>query len=224
MVAVWLTGAALTTGMVFSVISTKLMLVVMIPVLTALTGYLLWFFQDPDRDVPEDERLVLSAADGEVTSITRFSAAEFRKICLDSGLNGTTVDQMEEFSNKPVATGCMLIYLAWIFDSFDGAVARWVRGTSAFGAELDTFVDFLSFSVAPALLVFAVTLPGEPLSFRVLFPTLMVASGAMRLSKFRVTDTERGLKGYTGSAAESTGIEPYCRFRSFINFGVQYLL
>jgi len=97
-----------------------------------------------------------------------------------------------------VATGCMLIYLAWIFDSFDGAVARWVRGTSAFGAELDTFVDFLSFSVAPAVLVFAVTLSGGSLAVRALFPTLMVASGAMRLSKFRVMDTQRGLKGYTG--------------------------
>jgi CDP-diacylglycerol---serine O-phosphatidyltransferase len=97
-----------------------------------------------------------------------------------------------------VNTGCMLIYLAWIFDSFDGAVARWVKGTSVFGAELDTFVDFLSFSVAPAVLVFAVTLPGQALAVRALFPTLMVASGAMRLSKFRVTDAERGLKGYTG--------------------------
>ncbi len=99
---------------------------------------------------------------------------------------------------EPVATGCMLIYLAWIFDSFDGAVARWVRVTSAFGAELDTFVDYLSFSVAPAVLVFAVTLPREALAVRALFPTLMVASGAIRLSKFRVTDTERGLIGYTG--------------------------
>lgn len=99
---------------------------------------------------------------------------------------------------EPVAMGCLLIFLAWIFDSLDGAVARWVRGTSAFGAELDTFVDFLSFSVAPAVLVFTVTLPGQALAVRSLFPTLMVASGAMRLSKFRVMDTVRGLKGYTG--------------------------
>ncbi|NCA77028.1 MAG: hypothetical protein EOM90_11910 [Alphaproteobacteria bacterium] len=99
---------------------------------------------------------------------------------------------------EPVATACLLIYFAWIFDSVDGAVARWVKGTSAFGAELDTFVDFLSFSIAPAILVFAVTLPGEQLALRALFPALMTASGAMRLSKFRVMDAERGLKGYTG--------------------------
>lgn len=97
-----------------------------------------------------------------------------------------------------ISEGCVLIWIAWIFDSLDGGVARLVKGTSAFGAELDTFVDFLSFSVAPALLVFAVTLPGEPLAVRVIFPTLMAISGGMRLSKFRVVDTDRGLKGYTG--------------------------
>ncbi len=97
-----------------------------------------------------------------------------------------------------LSLGCMFIWIAWIFDSLDGGVARLVKGTSAFGAELDTFVDFLSFSVAPALLVFAVTLPEQPLAIRVLFPTLMAISGGMRLSKFRVMDTERGLKGYTG--------------------------
>lgn len=108
------------------------------------------------------------------------------------------IDGMATSEQGQIALGCMLIYLAWIFDSIDGAVARWVRGTSTFGAELDTFVDFLSFSVAPAVLVFAVTFPGEAIAVRAIFPVLMVASGAMRLSKFRVIDTERGLKGYTG--------------------------
>lgn len=108
------------------------------------------------------------------------------------------IQGMVSGKQEHVSTGCMLIYTAWIFDSFDGAVARWVRGTSMFGAELDTFVDFLSFSVAPAVLVYAVTLPGEFMAVRTLFPSLLVASGAMRLSKFRIMDAERGLKGYTG--------------------------
>lgn len=108
------------------------------------------------------------------------------------------LDGMATSEQGPIAIGRMLIYMAWIFDSIDGAVARWVKGTSTFGAELDTFVDFLSFSVAPAVLVFAVTFPGEAIAVRAIFPVLMVASGAMRLSKFRVIDTERGLKGYTG--------------------------
>lgn len=102
LIAVWLTGAVIATSVTFSGISSKLMLVVMIPVLTVLTAYLIWFFRDPDRDVQEDERLILSAADGKVTSINCFSAAEFRKICLDSGLKMTTVDKLEEFSNVPV--------------------------------------------------------------------------------------------------------------------------
>jgi len=126
---------------------------------------------------------------------------------------------MEGFATNqsgPILLASLLIMLAWILDAFDGTVARWVKGTSSFGAELDTFVDFLAFSVAPALLVFAVTLGGQPLAVRALFPTLMVISGAMRLSKFRVIDTERGLKGYTGL--------PVTLIAGFLSFWVFLLL
>lgn len=102
LVVVWLTGAAIATGMVFIKIPSEILAVILIPVLLALTGYLLWFFRDPDREVHDDERLVLSAADGAVTGIDWFTSAEFRSICLDSGLTATTVDRMEEFSGKPV--------------------------------------------------------------------------------------------------------------------------
>ncbi len=97
-----------------------------------------------------------------------------------------------------IGSGCFFILLAWMFDSLDGAIARKVKGTSAFGAELDTFVDFLSFSVAPAILVYAVTLNDYPIWLRLTVPSIMVLSGAVRLSRFRVADSDRGLKGYTG--------------------------
>lgn len=90
------------------------------------------------------------------------------------------------------------ILLAWIFDSLDGAVARKVKGMSAFGAELDTFTDFLAFSVAPSILVYAVTLNDFPGIIRTFVPSIMVISGAVRLSRFRVADADRGLNGYTG--------------------------
>ncbi len=48
---------------------------------------------------------------------------------------------------------CMLIFLGMFFDTLDGFVARLTRGTSAFGAQLDSFADALTFGLAPAVLV-----------------------------------------------------------------------
>lgn len=45
-----------------------------------------------------------------------------------------------------------LIFLGMVFDMLDGKVARWTGGTSAFGAQLDSFADALTFGCAPALL------------------------------------------------------------------------
>jgi len=47
-----------------------------------------------------------------------------------------------------------LILLASIFDFFDGWFARKLKGGSNFGAELDNLSDFISFGVAPSLLVY----------------------------------------------------------------------
>ena len=47
-----------------------------------------------------------------------------------------------------------LILLAAIFDFFDGWVARKLKGGSNFGAELDSLSDFISFGVAPCLLIY----------------------------------------------------------------------
>jgi CDP-diacylglycerol--serine O-phosphatidyltransferase len=46
------------------------------------------------------------------------------------------------------------ILLAAVFDGLDGRVARLLRGTSKFGAELDSLSDFVSFGVAPAMLLY----------------------------------------------------------------------
>ena len=44
--------------------------------------------------------------------------------------------------------------IAAILDSLDGRIARALRGTSKFGAELDSLSDFICFGVAPALLLY----------------------------------------------------------------------
>ncbi len=46
------------------------------------------------------------------------------------------------------------IVVAAVLDGLDGRMARLLNGTSKFGAELDSLSDFLSFGVAPALIVY----------------------------------------------------------------------
>ncbi|HLO76136.1 MAG TPA: CDP-diacylglycerol--serine O-phosphatidyltransferase [Magnetospirillum sp.] len=52
------------------------------------------------------------------------------------------------------------IILAGVLDGLDGRVARLLHGTSKFGAELDSLSDFVSFGVAPAMLLYFWTMQG----------------------------------------------------------------
>lgn len=57
-----------------------------------------------------------------------------------------------------VTTACWFIVLAGFLDALDGRVARLSGTTSQFGVELDSLADFLSFGVAPAVLVHTIKL------------------------------------------------------------------
>jgi CDP-diacylglycerol--serine O-phosphatidyltransferase len=90
-----------------------------------------------------------------------------------------------------------LILLSMVLDGLDGKLARSLKATSSIGAELDTFVDFASFGIAPALLAYQMALK----SFEYVGTALavfLVISGGYRLSRFRVIDPARGGRGFTG--------------------------
>jgi CDP-diacylglycerol--serine O-phosphatidyltransferase len=46
------------------------------------------------------------------------------------------------------------IVFAAALDGVDGRIARMIKGTSRFGAELDSLADFVNFGVAPALILY----------------------------------------------------------------------
>src|SRR5437660_9460712 len=46
------------------------------------------------------------------------------------------------------------IVFAAMLDAVDGRVARMIKGTSRFGAELDSLADFVNFGVAPGLILY----------------------------------------------------------------------
>jgi CDP-diacylglycerol--serine O-phosphatidyltransferase len=65
---------------------------------------------------------------------------------------GLTAIRMAVENRLDLAVGA--IVLAATLDGIDGRIARMLKGTSRFGAELDSLADFVNFGVAPALILY----------------------------------------------------------------------
>lgn len=50
--------------------------------------------------------------------------------------------------------GSLFIFMAAVFDLFDGMVARWLGVQSPIGKDLDSLADVVSFGVAPSMIIF----------------------------------------------------------------------
>ena len=77
------------------------------------------------------------------------------------------------------------VALAATLDAVDGRMARWLKGTSRFGAELDSLADFVNFGVVPGLLLHIWVLKLAP-SFGWLAVLAYVIAAVLRLARFNV--------------------------------------
>lgn len=77
----------------------------------------------------------------------------------------------------------LCIFLASIFDGLDGRVARKLKASSKFGAELDSLSDFVSFGVAPAILMYQWSLHVLP-HWGWIITLMFSAAMSMRLARF----------------------------------------
>ena len=77
----------------------------------------------------------------------------------------------------------LCIFLAALFDGLDGRVARFLKASSKFGAELDSLSDFVSFGIAPAILIYQWSLFDLP-KFGWFFCLIFSMGMAMRLARF----------------------------------------
>jgi CDP-diacylglycerol--serine O-phosphatidyltransferase len=82
-------------------------------------------------------------------------------------------------------TAALLIGVAMVLDTLDGFFARLTNSTSAFGVELDSLADVVSFGLAPAILAFTWGLwPLGRVGWAVGF--LYLTATAMRLARFNI--------------------------------------
>ncbi|MCC6493470.1 MAG: CDP-diacylglycerol--serine O-phosphatidyltransferase [Pirellulales bacterium] len=85
-----------------------------------------------------------------------------------------------------------LIFLAMIFDMFDGQVARMARVASDFGAQLDSLCDVVSFGVAPGILLVKMCPQFTQVHREAIWfiAALFACCAAMRLARFNVESDE----------------------------------
>jgi CDP-diacylglycerol---serine O-phosphatidyltransferase len=77
------------------------------------------------------------------------------------------------------------VVLAIFLDAVDGRLARMLKGTSRFGAELDSLADFVNFGVAPAILVYVWSLNSvKPVGWVICL--MLAIACALRLARFNV--------------------------------------
>ncbi|HLD06974.1 MAG TPA: CDP-diacylglycerol--serine O-phosphatidyltransferase [Candidatus Nanoarchaeia archaeon] len=84
----------------------------------------------------------------------------------------------------------LALLLAVAFDYADGMLARWLQQGNAFGEQLDTLSDIISFGVAPAVFAYMMgfTQPGHLAIYAV-----FLAAGMLRLARFNVTHQYLGM-------------------------------
>jgi CDP-diacylglycerol---serine O-phosphatidyltransferase len=77
------------------------------------------------------------------------------------------------------------IVFAAVLDGIDGRVARLLKGTSRFGAELDSLADFVNFGVAPGLTLYFFDLHQLKSAGWIAAMVFAIAAG-LRLARFNV--------------------------------------
>ena len=90
------------------------------------------------------------------------------------------------------------IAFAALLDGIDGRIARMLKGTSRFGAELDSLADFVNFGVAPALILYFWGLH-ELKSAGWIVALVFAICAALRLARFNVMIDDPNKPAWAGN-------------------------
>ncbi len=97
-------------------------------------------------------------------------------------------------------------FIVWaaVTDLLDGRVARFTRTGSAFGEELDSLVDAISFGVAPAFIMY--TLFFSDGDYNWVLPLVYVMAVVVRLARFNMEQEGEAKRHFHGLPSPTPGI------------------
>ncbi len=121
----------------------------------------------------------------------------------------------------------LMIMLAAFFDFFDGWMARKLKKSSQFGAELDSLSDFISFGLAPSLLI-NLCFTRELGRIGWVISLFYIVCAALRLARFNIENMKEQSKVFYGipspAAAGVIMIPLYLNFIDQVQFTINYPL
>ena len=121
----------------------------------------------------------------------------------------------------------LMIMLAAFFDFFDGWMARKLKKSSQFGAELDSLSDFISFGLAPSLLI-NLCFTHELGRIGWVISLFYIVCAALRLARFNIENMKEQSKVFYGipspAAAGVIMIPLYLNFIDQVQFTIYYPL
>ena len=142
--------------------------------------------------------------------------------------SGITAIRLGIEGRYELAVGAIIISI--VLDALDGRLARFLKGTSRFGAELDSLADFVNFGVAPAILVYLWAL-NDLRTMGWVVALILAICCALRLARFNVAldDLEKPawsasfFSGAPAPAGAGLAMLPmYVGFLGFVDDGHSY--
>lgn len=136
------------------------------------------------------ERFFVSNPDDEPAQSVRFAKLIPNMLTLCSMAAGLTAIQKAIAGQWEYSV--LAILVACILDLLDGAMARLLNAASKFGAELDSLSDFLSFGVAPAMILYLWVL-NDAGRLGWMAALIFVMASGLRLARYNamLEDTEK---------------------------------
>lgn len=103
-------------------------------------------------------------------------------LAICAGLTGIRL----AFENR-VELAVYMVLIAAFLDGVDGRIARLMKSSSRFGAQMDSLADIINFGAAPALVLYAYLLD-QARSLGWIAALVYVLAAALRLARFNVMD------------------------------------
>lgn len=142
-------------------------------------------------------------------------------IALCVGLSGIRFAILESYE-----LAVLSILIASIFDILDGRLARMLRASSEFGAELDSLSDFISFGVSPVVIIYIFTLHNLK-GFGWTFVLFFAVCSALRLARFNISQKDTNFFiGVPAPAGAFIAMLPmmFCfSFKNNYDYGISFI-